>query len=440
MINVLWTIFEVLINVFQGFAFCYYSYRYLNNKGIKPFIFSMGSVFSLILAATITFFNYITIFEHFWALLYCLIVFVYAIIKLKGNLIDKIFSAFFPILLMIISAAFITNFCSVLFDIPLENILSQKGIPRLIVIISAQVFMIYLFMISLKILKKDERSELKRRECMLIIIVLLISIFVSAFLNFISLRSMSLEGHYFVVLSFLGILIINITVFILVVDLSKMNKRIRETELIKLKNEYNQQYISNANTQYEVIRKLRHDLKDNMSMIYQLITDDKSDKAVAYIEDYIEKLAETETFINTNNEIVNAVVNSKLSVAKMYGINVICMCVSDFSGINDVDLCSLLSNMLENAITACKKCSKPSKSIYVNITSDEYRYLFCVKNTIPKSVLKDNPDLTTEKSNKTDHGLGVKIIKDISAIYNGKVDFYEENDDFCCNAILMKEH
>ena len=437
--TVLWTIFEVLINVFQGFVFCYYSYRYMNNKGIKQFIFSIGSVFSLILAATITFFNYITIFEHFWALLYCLIVFIYAIVGLKGSLIDKLFSSLFAILLMIISAAFITNFYSALFGISLEDILSQKSVPRLLAIISAQLFMVYLLMISLKILKKDERSEFKRRERMLIIIVLLISIVVSAFLNFISLKSLSLEGHYLIVLSFLGILIINITVFILIVDLSMMNNKIREAELLKLKNEYNQQYISDANTQYEVIQKLRHDFKDNMSMIYQLINADKSDKAVSYIENYIDKLAETETFINTKNEIVNAVVNSKLSVAKMYGINVVCICVSDFSGINDVDLCSLLSNMLENAVTACKQSTKESKRIYINISSDDYRYIFCVKNTIQESVMQDNPNLITTKGKRNEHGMGVKIIKDISVKYNGNADFYEENEEFCCNVILIKD-
>lgn len=436
--TVLWTIFEVLINVFQGFIFCYYSYRYMNNKGIKPFIFSIGSVFSLILAATITFFNFITIFEHFWALLYCLIVFIYAMIGLKGALIDKLFSSLFAILLMIISAAFITNFYSALFGISLEDILSHKGVPRFLAVISAQLFMVYLLMISLKILKKDEKSEFKRRESMLIIIVLLISIVVSAFLNFISLKSLPSEGHYLIVLAFLGILIINITVFILVSDLSMMNNKIREAELLKLKNEYNQQYISDANTQYEVIQKLRHDFKDNMSVLYQLINDGKSDKAISYIGNYIDKLNETETIIKTNNEIVNAVVNSKLSVAKMYGINVICMCVLNFSGINDVDLCSLLSNMLENAVTACKQCTKPSKRIYINITSDEYKYIFCIKNTIQESVLQDNPDLMTTKRNKEGHGIGIKIIKDIAAKYNGNVDYYEENDEFCCNVFLIK--
>lgn len=436
--TVLWNIFEILINIFQGYAVCYYSYRYMNNKGFKPFFFSIGSIFSLIIAATITVLNHIMIFEHLWALLYISMIFLYALIGLKGSVINKLFSSMFSILIMIIPAALITNFYSALFGMSPEEIISQKGIPRFIAVISTQLFLIYFFMISLKILKKDERSELKTRESLLIIIVLLVSIIISAFLNFLALTDISAKGHYLIVLSFLGIMIINITVFYLIVDLSIMNKNVRENEVLKLKNEYSQQYISNANTQYEVIHKLRHDFKDNMSVLYQLINDGKSDKAISYIGNYIDKLNETETIIKTNNEIVNAVVNSKLSVAKMYGINVICMCVLNFSGINDVDLCSLLSNMLENAVTACKQCTKPSKRIYINITSDEYKYIFCIKNTIQESVLQDNPDLMTTKRNKEGHGIGIKIIKDIAAKYNGNVDYYEENDEFCCNVFLIK--
>lgn len=115
------------------------------------------------------------------------------------------------------------------------------------------------------------------------------------------------------------------------------------------------------------------------------------------------------------------------------------MCVTDFSDINDVDLCSLLSNILDNAITACKNCQIDSKRIFINIISDEYKYVFCVKNSIPESVLQHNPDLITTKSDKDNHGMGVKIIRSIAAKYDGKVDYYEEDKEFCCSVILKRK-
>lgn len=436
---ILWNFFELFINVFQGFATCYYTYKYLNNNGkFKSFLFSKGIIFVVIMTSAITLVNYITIFEHFWLLLYVMILFIYAMTELKGNILEKIFSSFLPLLIIIISSAFISNFYSTLFGIKFEVILSAQSFPRFIALISTQLMMIYLSMISLKILRKKGDNSLSIRECLLIISILIISIAVSTFLNIISLKNPSLNGHYFVVLAFLGILIINITVFYLVVDLSNMNLAIRENELLKLKHEYSQQYVSSANTQYEVIRKLKHDFKDNMSLLYELIQKQKYSQALSYIDNYREELANTETIIKTNNDIVNAVVNSKLSVAKSYGINVVCMCVSDFIGINDIDLCSLLSNMLENAITSCKSCTKESKRIYINISSDKYRYVFCVKNTIQCSVLQKNPYLHTTKKDRSEHGIGVKIIHSIALKYNGNVDYYEENSEFCCNVILKR--
>ena len=437
--NIIWTAFEIAINVFQGFAFCFYSYKYLNKDKFKNFIFSSGTIFSLILAAVITFFNYVTIFEHFWALLYSVIIFVYATIKLKGTIINKAFSAIIPIFIMIIASAFITNFFSVLFGIPFESILSGESFPRMVTLVSAQLIIIYLQMVSLKILNKGENnSSLNVQEWIIILSLLGISILISAVLNFISLEGVSKRGHYFVVLIFFGVLLVNIMILYIVSNLSRANNVRHENQLLKLRQEYNQQYISSANAEYEVIRRIRHDFKDNISAVYRLVEEDRKQEALNYMKGYLAELAEKEVFIKTNNPVVNVVINSKLSAAKSYGINIGCICISDFSGITDVDLCSLLSNILDNAISACKSCVSESKRIYMNISADEYKYDFCVKNTISTSVLKNNPKLLTNKQNKKEHGLGVKIIKSIADKYEGKVDFYEESDEFCCRVILKK--
>ena len=403
------------------------------------FIFSSGSVFSFLLAAVITFFNYITIFEHFWAILYSLIIFIYALMKLKGTIINKLFSAIIPIIIMIISSAFITNFYSVLFGIPFEAILSERSLPRAAAVVSAQLLIIYLMMISMKILKKEQRdTKLNMGEWILIISLLGISMLISAVLNFTSLENVSLKVHYYIVLIFLGILLVNIIVFYMVLGLSRANSIRHQNQLLKIKQEYNQQYISNANAEFEVIRKIRHDFRNNISAVYQLVEDDKKSEALEYMEAYITRLSEKESFIKTNNSVVNAVINSKLSAAKSYGINIVCICISDFTGIADLDLCSLLSNVLDNAVSACKSCLSESKRIYINISADEFKYDFCVKNTIPASILKYNPMLLTDNNDKKEHGFGVKIIRSIADKYDGKVDFYEESDEFCCRIILKK--
>ena len=114
-----------------------------------------------------------------------------------------------------------------------------------------------------------------------------------------------------------------------------------------------------------------------------------------------------------------------------------CITVSDFDGINELDLCDLLSNILENAVTACRNMPEISnRFICLEISQDGSIYYFLVKNSIAESVLSYNPNLETTKIDKNVHGLGTAIIKDIANKYNGRYDFYELDNTFCCSVVL----
>lgn len=255
-------------------------------------------------------------------------------------------------------------------------------------------------------------------------------------IEFYLFRHLIPRGRLLTVIAFVGIILINVVVCYLIVLLGRKNQAVRENEILKVQQEYNKQYIANAAIEYDAISKLRHDFRDSYTVVYALISEGKNQKAIKYIENNINLLTQTETFIKTNNDVVNAVINAKFSTAKSIGIDCSCFSVADFDGIDDTDLCRLLSNMLENAVTACINLKSSDKQLVLMITSDEYKYTFHLKNTIEKSVLADNPELSTTKSG--DHGYGTKIIRDISEKYNGRCDFYEENSFFCCNVILRK--
>jgi sensor histidine kinase regulating citrate/malate metabolism len=115
------------------------------------------------------------------------------------------------------------------------------------------------------------------------------------------------------------------------------------------------------------------------------------------------------------------------------------MTVNSFTGIDDIDLCRLLSNMLDNAITATSEIKSTDKRISVNISEDIGTYTFLVRNTIEESVLTNNPQLLSTKKNKEISGLGTSIIRDIADKYNGRCDFYEKGNEFCCSVILNTE-
>lgn len=436
--SILLEIFEIAVNFFQGFILAFFPYSYLGDMQNRKFYKSSGIVYAIILAAAISIMNRLTAFEHFYALIYVAIVFLYSSKHLRGSVLKKMFAAIFPSLVMATISVLTVNLFSVLYNIPPERILNNNGIERCLTSIATQILIACVISVSLKIIKNNDNSDLVAIEWILISLVFVISIAICAFLNFASFEIISSKGRTYIVIAFMGIILINAVVYYLVVDLGKKNVAVRENEILKLQREYNRQYIANANTEYDLIKKLRHDFKDSYSVIYTLISEEKPDKAMRHIENNIGILSQTEIFVRTNNDIVNAVVNAKLSTAKSFGIDAICLSVMDFDEINDLDLCRLLSNMLENAVTACINSKRDKRQIYLKITADENNFTFNLKNTIDYSVLADNKYLHTTKDMNGEHGYGTKIIRDIAEKYCGRCDFYEEDDLFCCNVVLKK--
>lgn len=437
--NILWETFEIAVNFFQGFILTYFAYAYLGDKEGRKYVESPAMIYTVILAIVISVVNQLTIFEHFLLFIYIIIILMYIFTSLRGSCFQKIFSALFPSVIITIVSSFAANFAAIIFKTDLYLILSSNNIERFISVIATQLLILYSVMLVLKLLNNHKNNGgLVVTEWVLISIILLISITIGALINFIALDPTSRNGRIYIAVVFAGVILINIVVCYLVIDLGKKNKAVMENEALKLAQEYSMQYAKNAEIEYDVLRKLRHDFKDNFSVVHTLLKNNNVELAINHIENNIGALLETGIFIQTNNDIVNAVINAKLSTAKSFGIDSTCLSIMDFDGLDDLDLCRLLSNMLENAITACIGIEEGGKRIYLKITADDYNYMFNLKNTIKKSVIENNYNLETTKPEKELHGFGTQIIKDISLKYNGRCDFYEEDGCFCCNVILRK--
>jgi len=435
--TILWTALELLVNLFQGMAFVYYPYSHLGAKDGRSFIKSKGIVYGVILFAMITACNYCVILENF--VVYFLVIFIYSLTQLNKGMLKKVFFSILPVLIIILSSAFVTNLMSVILNVDLSYILSEKNFERFITIIVVQLIIVFVMMLSQLLFKSFDKgkNELGIHEWILIVTVLLISAISTFFLHTISLESISMYGRRYIVCVVLGIVLINVAVCFLVTELGKKNTAMRENAVLKIEQVYNKQLADNARDEYGNVRKLRHDFKDGYSVISDLLSDKRYEQAFDYVNTILKQVS-SEIFVNTNNVVINAIINSKFSKARNHNIDVTCISVADFDGIDDIDLSRLLSNLIENAIDACLLITDMPREIVVKISSDEYKYGVFVKNTINESVLSKNPSLHTTKPDPQNHGYGNKIVKEISDKYGGQVDYYEEFGYFCCNVLLKK--
>lgn len=433
--SIIWDIFEVFINFLQGVMASYFIYAFLGSRNCKNYIKSHGLIFALLFSVVVSVFNNLTSFEHFLSFFYVLILFIYSFLSLNGSIPRKIFASIYTVAVLFVSTVIVSSIASNFYDNNISSVLEAKGIERLITVIAAQLVIFYMLYLSLKIIKNED--NLSKTEWFFISITLLFSCIIGILLILASISSENPQSRMYLSLGILSIIIVNVLLIYFTVDLSKKNKEIMNGEINKMKAEYYSQYISNADIEYQMIRKIRHDSNNLHNVVIDLINDGKNEQAIEYLKKMSDSLYNKNIYLKTSNDVVNSVINAKLSLASSLGIDVTCMSVNSFGNVDDIDLCRLLSNMLENAITAVKEINN-KKTIHLSISEKDECLYFVMKNSIDHSVILSNPKLKTTKEDKESHGFGTKIITDIAEKYGGKVDFYEKNNMFCTVVIFKK--
>lgn len=190
--------------------------------------------------------------------------------------------------------------------------------------------------------------------------------------------------------------------------------------------EINRRYYASMEQQHFEIRRLKHDLANHLQTLYAL----PEEKRDAYLKDLTENTAISETLSYCGDATVNAVLTVKKNLMDRYGIcletNVDIPATLPFQ---KTDLCALYANALDNAIEACMQADEAKRSI--TLKSKAQKGLFCleVRNPLPDTISpivlrKTETDfiLPTSKSDKANHGIGLKSIREIVERYHGSVE------------------
>lgn len=435
--SILWNIIEIIVNIYQGLLYAFFISSFLTfkrNTNKKIFYLCCGGGQALL----ITLFNYITIFESFASILYFAELFVFALFMLEGNIVKKIFGCALPLFAGLAISFVLVNFFSTINNLSITEIATTLNSTRFIAVLSTQCLYYLVFRLLLRIFKTNEKA-FKLYDWGIITAVMTASISLSAIILQVAINIKDKKVKLYVNLAVCILLCLNILIYHLINSLSKKNEIEKQLELLKMKEHYQRQYLENSKQQFDSLHKTKHDIKNNMIAVSEMIKSEDYSNALQYMKKYTDMLDATQTYIKTENSVVNSIVNYKLSTAASMGIKVSCLSTTCFVGIDDLDLCSLLSNTLDNAVTACLELPEnEARELHIKISCENNaNYTFIVKNTIKESILKKNPQLITIKSDKSNHGYGIQVLKDIARKYDGNVDFYEEYSMFCCRIDLI---
>lgn len=434
--DVLWLSIEVAANLFESFLCIHFLISSFNGKVRILNSRVIHIVGAICLTLLVTFMNRIMTYEGLYGLVYAVYFFAFSIFLLKGSVLKKLFLSLLLVLCMICTAAVSENFLFVFFKDDLGKIYLEYTFERIAFMVVGISLFAYVLTLLLRF-TSGKKDSLSFKEWGLILSVLAISFFVIAEIHTMLLDDEMSSKYAKLLITIEGcIIFINIICLYITFNLNETHRREENLMLDKKRSEYNQRYALTVKEQYEQTRRLRHDMKQYTASLSALIKAKKYDAAIELIDKQSDSLSNVETIIDVENEFVNAILNTKLTYAKSVGIDVICSIEKNISGFDDMDLCNLLGNMLDNAVTAAEKCSPELRLIEVSISTVGNRIIIIVKNSIQNSVLTNNPKLISTKIKPAEHGFGMKTIRSIAKKYGGNVDLYEENLTFICRVEL----
>ena len=425
-------VFELSVNIVECFWVAYFVCSYLGSKFERKAHSILGFLAIWIIEfVTITVTNSITFFEGMGNYLTFAIRLVYILLFLKGGLLLKAWiSAITQIILVLTALTGNLFICFVLNYSPMDMI-TVFGWQRIVGVCFVQLVH---FAVSFFILKAKTTNPIKTRIWYSLIIVPLLSALVA--LKLFPIVFAHPEYLNVILLALMTLVPLNVLVYYFYTVISREYDNKLRISTLELQNRNAELQIEQSRAFVEQMRAVRHDIRNHLTVVAAYVEGGRTEDAVKYIKEIDSKhLPLMKEYISMDNSALEAVINSKIALCNQRKIfSQIHISPDVRLWINDVETVTLFGNILDNAIDAVSK--DPDGRISLSITQNGKYTSVLVCNTITESVLEKNPNLETTNSDREMHGIGLKNVRAIVSKYNGMMEFYEENGEFCCHILL----
>ena len=182
----------------------------------------------------------------------------------------------------------------------------------------------------------------------------------------------------------------------------------------------------------EEIAKIRHDINNQILAARHLINEGDTERSEHMLDQLLEQVSATKEYPYCAVPIINAILNEKNRLCEQHQIEL----VTDLSfpsdlHVDDVMLCSLFSNLLDNAIHAVEDMD-PGKR-WIRISAITEGGFLVVKTRNPSG--KPEPV-------KRGHGKGTVILQEIAEMYGGmyQTEYWDGIFTAVVNIELNQEH
>jgi len=183
------------------------------------------------------------------------------------------------------------------------------------------------------------------------------------------------------------------------------------------------------------VRELYHDMKNHLLILQNNLETEQKEK---YINNMLREIKVVESYIDTGNDFLNCIINEKYKEAVSKGIDF--EAIIDFSEItfmNPMDICTIFSNAIDNAIEACERIEVPWQKI-LKVKAKKVRNFLIItfENSSIKVLVLENQSIKTTKQDKNMHGFGLNNIKKVVEKYQGEYKIKREKEQFILYLVI----
>ena len=235
----------------------------------------------------------------------------------------------------------------------------------------------------------------------------------------------------------IGLVLITVAAFYLICDIVKRERRIREDDLFREKVKNQTEMYRSVYDNYEVQRKRAHEYKNQIMCMEALLQKKEYAELEKYITEIGGKLTDADSNINTNNTLIDAIINTKYREMEEQGILLV-MKFNEMADLwmDDEDVVVILSNLLNNAIEACEKCEE--KTVKMKLMKESDDIIISVRNTYNGEIVMKGDEIQTSKNDKAEHGLGIKNVIEAVEKYGGSYSINHDDKEFAFSICIPK--
>lgn len=209
-----------------------------------------------------------------------------------------------------------------------------------------------------------------------------------------------------------------------------------EKRVAAYQNELMERHYHEVENMYRQMRGWRHDYHNHIQTMKAYLSMGQADRLPDYLSALDQDLTNVDTVVKTGNVMVDAILNSKLSMAQAKGIAVNAKAtVAPELPIAETDLCVILGNLLDNAMEACmKQAAEQERFIRVYIGRFKGQFYISVSNSVGGVLKKQNGAYQTTKAGS--HGFGLRRVDALIEKYGGYRNRQDEGDVFATEVML----